>query len=288
MLEATPSTFAFGFLGVAVAALWLSKRPWLWGSLLLISVILAVVSGVMNGAAIAVGLLAAAVIYAFYRVPCSTRWKFILGILMSVLTLGLFGHFFPGFQQQTLFSDVVLSPGAYPTSLYWNFDKPLAGLLLMGWGMAPVHDQGGWKKILPTAIGLYLACAGVMIAGALALRVFRWAPHWTQASTLFALTNLFFVSVPEEAFFRGFVQRELSGTLERYRRGKIWSVGIASIIFGLCHFQGGPGLMFAATIAGLFYGEAFRRTGRLEAAIFVHFLLNLSHFALFSYPALQR
>lgn len=35
---------------------------------------------------------------------------------------------------------------------------------------------------------------------------------------------------------------------------------------------------------GLFYGYAYQRTHRLESAILVHFLVNLSHFLFFSYP----
>ena len=288
MPEATLTTFAFGFLGLTIAGLWVSKRPWLWEALLLVSVVLAVISGVMNVAALAAAISAAGTICAYYYLPSTPKWKWPLGVLMAVLSLGLFAHFFPGFRQQTLFSELVLSPGAYPTSLYWNFDKPLAGLLLMGWGVETIHEWAGWKKTLPAALGLFLACAVLLGAGGCVLRVIRWAPHWSQAATLFAFTNLFFVTIPEEAFFRGFVQQKLATALAHDPRGRYWSVGAAALVFGLCHFQGGAGLMLTATIAGLFYGEAYRRTGHIEGAILIHFLLNLSHFALFSYPALWR
>jgi membrane protease YdiL (CAAX protease family) len=46
------------------------------------------------------------------------------------------------------------------------------------------------------------------------------------------------------------------------------------------------GYVLAATVAGLGYGWAFLRTGRIEAAIAVHFAVNAVHFLLFAYPRL--
>jgi len=43
-----------------------------------------------------------------------------------------------------------------------------------------------------------------------------------------------------------------------------------------------------STVAGLGYGWVYQRTGRIEASILTHFALNLVHFLLFTYPALQR
>jgi len=39
-------------------------------------------------------------------------------------------------------------------------------------------------------------------------------------------------------------------------------------------------------VAGIGYGWAYRRTGRIEASILTHFSLNSLHFLLFTYPAL--
>ena len=42
---------------------------------------------------------------------------------------------------------------------------------------------------------------------------------WTSFFWLWAVTNLFFTCVAEEAFFRGFLQRELSRTLVGFGGG---------------------------------------------------------------------
>ena len=42
-----------------------------------------------------------------------------------------------------------------------------------------------------------------------------------------------------------------------------------------------------AVLAGAGYGLAYQLTGRIEASILVHFLFNLAHLTLFSYPRLS-
>jgi membrane protease YdiL (CAAX protease family) len=57
-----------------------------------------------------------------------------------------------------------------------------------------------------------------------------------------------------------------------------------AIIFGLTHFSGGFSLVLLAIISGFGYGFVYMRTGYIESAILLHFLINLSHFLFFSYP----
>ena len=52
----------------------------------------------------------------------------------------------------------------------------------------------------------------------------------------------------------------------------------------MAHLAGGITYVLLATVAGIGYGTAYHLTGRVEAGIVVHFLLNLSHLVLFSYP----
>jgi uncharacterized protein len=83
-----------------------------------------------------------------------------------------------------------------------------------------------------------------------------------------------FTAVPEELFFRGWVQN----LLER-RVGRRAALVIASIIFGLSHFNKrlGPSMphfnwpyVLLATIAGIFYGRAWRANRRVPASTITH------------------
>ena len=82
-----------------------------------------------------------------------------------------------------------------------------------------------------------------------------------------------FVALPEELFFRGLVQNLLERKL-----GKTGALFVASILFGLSHFNKGNagGAVFnwryvlLATIAGIFYGRAWRAQRRLFASGITH------------------
>jgi membrane protease YdiL (CAAX protease family) len=93
--------------------------------------------------------------------------------------------------------------------------------------------------------------------------------------------------VAEEAFFRGFVQKGLENSLERFRYSSFLAFITASVLFGVAHFMGGLRYVFLATLAGLGYGWVYQQTKRIEASILTHFSLNSVHFLFFTYPALK-
>jgi membrane protease YdiL (CAAX protease family) len=84
-------------------------------------------------------------------------------------------------------------------------------------------------------------------------------------------TGIFvFVAVPEELFFRGWVQN----LLER-RVGRRAGLLIASVLFGLSHFnKRSPTFnwryVLLAAIAGIFYGRAWRENRRVPTSTITH------------------
>jgi hypothetical protein len=80
----------------------------------------------------------------------------------------------------------------------------------------------------------------------------------------------FFTAVPEELFFRAWVQN----LLER-RIGRRAALLVASILFGLSHFNKRSAhfnwpYVLLATIAGIFYGRAWRENRRVPASTITH------------------
>jgi membrane protease YdiL (CAAX protease family) len=80
----------------------------------------------------------------------------------------------------------------------------------------------------------------------------------------------FFTAVPEELFFRAWVQN----LLER-RVGRRSALVIASLLFGLSHFNKRSAhfnwrYVLLATIAGIFYGRAWRENRRVAASTITH------------------
>jgi|SRR5579863_247837 len=102
-------------------------------------------------------------------------------------------------------------------------------------------------------------------------------PHANMPSAVGALwlwIKIFlFVAIPEELFFRSWVQN----LLER-RVGRKMALILASAVFGLSHFNKrlARGARFnwqyvvLATVAGIFYGRAWRENRRVPASTITH------------------
>ena len=88
------------------------------------------------------------------------------------------------------------------------------------------------------------------------------------------LVTFFFVAIPEELFFRGLLQNMLEA-----RYGANRALVVASVIFGLSHFNKPRPFnwryVVMATIAGIFYGLAWRDRRRLLSSGITHTLVDV-------------
>ena len=85
----------------------------------------------------------------------------------------------------------------------------------------------------------------------------------------------FFTALPEEFLFRGLIQN----WLERATMNRSGGLIAASLIFGASHLNNGPPVpnykyFFMASIAGIFYGRTWQRTGILMASSLTHALVD--------------
>ncbi len=83
------------------------------------------------------------------------------------------------------------------------------------------------------------------------------------------LATFLLVAIPEEMFFRGILQNLLES-----RFGRRTALLVASILFGLAHFNKGASFnwryVLLASIAGVFYGRAWRANRQLLASVITH------------------
>jgi len=82
--------------------------------------------------------------------------------------------------------------------------------------------------------------------------------------------TFFFIAVPEELFFRGWMQN----LLER-RLGQRWALLTTAVLFGLSHFNKRAvhfnwRYVVLAALAGIFYGRAWRQERRVGASGITH------------------
>ena len=93
---------------------------------------------------------------------------------------------------------------------------------------------------------LVLAVPALLLL-AVALGGLRIEPHAPEWFAQFALANIFFVSLAEEALFRGYLQQRLSRIVH-----PVVALLMASVLFGLMHYSGGLLLIILPASPALF------------------------------------
>jgi membrane protease YdiL (CAAX protease family) len=161
---------------------------------------------------------------------------------------------------------------AYVFTVMLAVNIAIAGFLLLrrttdigytiGWG---TH----WTLYILGALTL-IAC--MVIPLGLKLHFLIYSPQLSQWKSVLPLSCaiLFFTAWPEELLFRGLLQNFLSRASNNNTAGWI----TASMLFGLSHITNMhfPNWRYVllATIAGLFYGWTWRKTGSIFASAIVH------------------
>ncbi|AHF77063.1 putative metal-dependent protease [Sodalis praecaptivus] len=203
-------------------------------------------------------------------------------VLLVIGGVMLFKHWAPGFSLPKILDAVQAGPHSQPFTLYYGLDKALIPFLLLGC-LPSLFATSAQPNVAPWRWVLLLLCVPGLLLLAMALGGLApelHAPVWLGN---FMLANLFFVSLAEEALFRGYIQRRL-GQLT----GGLPALFITALLFGLAHLQSGLLMVIFAALAGLVYGLAWKWSGRLWVAVAVHFALNMLHLLFFTYPAWRR
>jgi len=112
----------------------------------------------------------------------------------------------------------------------------------------------------------------IALALGLGLGFLHWHAGWPGVGPIAGawIFTFFFIAVPEELFFRGWLQN----LLER-RMGRTAALILTAILFGLTHFNKRAAhfnwrYVLMAAIAGFFYGRAWRSERRVGASAITH------------------
>jgi membrane protease YdiL (CAAX protease family) len=151
-------------------------------------------------------------------------------------------------------------------------------------GLDGIGYSAGWARGWGWAFGISLATiAAIDIPLGIRLDFIRFEPRhgdW-RFMALNVIGIFLFTAVPEELLFRGVLQNVLGKALSRDGAGWI----VASIIFGFSHIANGrfPNWKYVllATIAGFFYGYAWRKSRSIFPGALVHTAVDGLWFLLF-------
>ena len=118
-------------------------------------------------------------------------------------------------------------------------------------------------------LAVYAPLALVLGFGSGFLHLHRAWPGIASIAGAWIFT-FFFIAIPEELFFRGWMQN----LLER-RLGRMPALFVTALVFGLAHFNKRAAhfnwrYVLMAALAGIFYGRAWRAQRRVGAAAITH------------------
>lgn len=161
---------------------------------------------------------------------------------------------------------------AYVLTVLVAVNAALASFLLVRRAKGVGYSIGWGKRWWLYVLGSFLVFACLAIALGMEMRFIAFAPQWSKWSSYVGLSAaiLMFTAWPEELLFRGLLQNFLS----RASKSELAGWWTASVLFGLSHItnMGFPNWRYVilATLAGLFYGWTWRKTGSIFASALVH------------------
>jgi membrane protease YdiL (CAAX protease family) len=149
----------------------------------------------------------------------------------------------------------------------WVFVRPIPGL---GYSISLS------SRTLRVASLNFVYFAALAVPASIAWRFAGWDNRWRgiQDFCISYVEIFIFIAWLEELLFRGLLQSLLSSTVKSERLGQF----AASIAFGFSHILLAPApnlrYVILASVAGWFYGAAFRQGGNLMAPSLAHALVD--------------
>jgi membrane protease YdiL (CAAX protease family) len=141
-----------------------------------------------------------------------------------------------------------------------------------------VHEADPRLRLRDLGVGFreYALYAPIAVVLGLGLRFLHFHARWpsaAHAAGAFGFTFLL-IAIPEELFFRGWLQN----LLER-RLGRMPALLVTAVLFGLSHFNKRAvhfnwRYVVMAALAGIFYGRAWRQERRVGASALTHALVD--------------
>jgi len=277
-----PHLVSYGLLALTVIALWL--RPWWWLAVFVLFIAVSLWQGLMTPVALIPVCITGGLYFGFARYANTTPVRLALLIILSLLSVAFGVHAFPGFSYWEVVETVKLSDSSAGYTMRYYLDKPLIGVFVLGLVFTGLtRSWSDWREMLIRLWKPLLAGLAIVYTLSALLGYTRWDPTFSVVFWPWAIKNILFVCVAEEAFFRGFLQHQFAAMIP-HRHARIIALFLAATFFGIAHIAGGLTYVLLATVAGLVYGYVYYVTNRIEASILTHFLLHVGHFLFFTYP----
>lgn len=172
---------------------------------------------------------------------------------------------------------------AYVFTVLFCVNVALGTFLLMRRLTGVGYSIGWGRRWGLYVVESFLVFGAIAIPLGIGMHFIQFAPHWAAWKTLpFPILGILcFTAWPEEFLFRGLLQNMLA----RSTKSDLAGWWMASVLFGFSHItnMGFPNWRYVllASIAGLFYGWIWRKTGSIFASAILHALVDATWHFLF-------
>lgn len=279
-------SLSFLFLIFTMISFWMYKKVWIWVPILFTACSLAYFAKILD---LEILLPVFLLFFCYFSLKSDIGGfgRLFICIITAALSLGFSLHLFPDIHNWFLASNVQLSSDAPSFNYYWNFDKPFIGLFVLAFHVKLIKNK---QELIPVfwKTAFFAICFLVLFIGAcLSFDLVRFDFKFPMILFPWLIGNLFFVVIPEECFFRGFLQEEIRKAIP-HKWAPIFAIFLVSLVFALFHifFLQNFTYIALAFVASFAYGYIFHLTKSIESAIFTHYFLNVVHFIFFTYPIL--
>jgi membrane protease YdiL (CAAX protease family) len=280
------TSFAYLLLITSLIGCWFCPKYYIFAPIYVIAYACAFAGGVVT----AVSLLPLCVI-----ILCLLSLKlspkrflhFFATMIVAVVGVGMMAHMVKGFDNLLVLNAVTFGDSKIPINMYLNFDKASLGVLLIGLYIPLIQEREKWKHVIYISIPWIAFSVLILFLFSKTVDLINIDIKLPRQILYFIIINFFFVVIPEEAFFRGFLQNEIVKGLSN-RAAPILGILSVSLLFGFIHFFFVPNIyyIFGVMIASVLYGTIYHFSESIESSIITHFSVNIIHFIFFTYPFL--
>ena len=277
----------YGLLLFSIASVWLFKERRITYVSAALSVLCAYLSDSINIEASLVVTVYFMACLLFFKFEVSNWAKTALWLIIFCLSTFMMQGVFLGFKDWKILINETVSANAAAYTLNLDIAAAFTGLGLLLFGFKNISKKKVFIDSLTKAAPAMILCLVIIMLSALTVGIVQFEPKMPNFLLTWMLINLFVFSISQEMVFRYFLLGSLLDILEGYRFAGLFSMLVCSAIYLTYLMPLTLGYAVAAFIASMFFSYVFVKTRKVEMSIILHFMLNLMHILLFTYPMLK-
>ena len=234
LLIANPfASFAYLFLLTALVSCWFCPKYYIFAPIYIIAYALAYVGEIVTYTSL-LPLSVILICLLCLKLSPQRFFHFFCGIILGVVGVAMMTHMVKGFDNLLLIKGVTFGNSKLPINLYLNFDKVSLAVFLLGLYIPLIQSKEQCKQMFFITIPWAAFSVILLFLISKGLHIVAVDIKFPRETLYFLIVNFFFVAIPEEAFYRGFLQAEIVKGLPN-KAAPLLAILTVSLLFGFIH-----------------------------------------------------